>query len=172
MFPIFFFFHVIKMWWVFRISSFFLQLRWSLHPICFLPESLRGIQISDLNIGSLEVCTAAESLHDETFDAASTSHNFLTRGKLSVLTTFHINATKNRLFWMMWQLSLSTALVYIACSKLIIILLCVCASASAPTLRKIAAHKQTPSSKRANEKLKKKSWHLTIWLQLTINFLK
>lgn len=59
---------------------FLLQLRWSLHPICFLPESLRGIQISDLNIGSLEVCTAADSLHDETFDAASTSHNFLTRG--------------------------------------------------------------------------------------------
>lgn len=58
----------------------FMQLRWSLHPVCFLPESLRGIQISDLNIGSLDVCTAAESLHDETFDAASTSHNFLTRG--------------------------------------------------------------------------------------------
>lgn len=58
----------------------FMQLRWSIHPVCFLPESLRGIQISDLNIGSLDVCTAAESLHDETFDAASTSHNFLTRG--------------------------------------------------------------------------------------------
>ncbi|XP_055294991.1 insulin-like growth factor-binding protein complex acid labile subunit isoform X2 [Sitodiplosis mosellana] len=61
------------------------NLRWSLHPICFLPESLRGIQISDLTIGSLDVCTAAESLHDETFDAASTSHNFLTRGNLNVL---------------------------------------------------------------------------------------
>lgn len=69
-------------------SFHILQLQWSIHPICFLPESLRGIRISDLNIGSLEVCTAAESLHDETFDAASTSHNFLTRGKIH----FHLQS--------------------------------------------------------------------------------
>lgn len=87
--------HLIKWFFLFTVVLFFfynvwcnlsnLQLQWGLHPICFLPESLRGIQISDLNIGSLEVCTAAESLHDETFDAASTSHNFLTRGKLHFL---------------------------------------------------------------------------------------
>lgn len=79
------FFYIV---WIISIVNLFmrcmficLQLQWSLHPVCFLPESLRGIEISDLKIGSLEVCTAADSLHDETFDAASTSHNFLTRGK-------------------------------------------------------------------------------------------
>lgn len=78
------------------VFVFCLQLQWSLHPVCFLPESLRGIEISDLNIGSLDVCTAAESLHDETFDAASTSHNFLTRGKNSFcIFAFHnINKCK------------------------------------------------------------------------------
>lgn len=53
-------------------------------PVCFLPESLRGIRITDLTLPSLEWCTETESLHDETFDAASTSHNFLTRGKYAV----------------------------------------------------------------------------------------
>lgn len=63
-----------------RFLSAHSQLRWRSHPVCFLPEPLRGVPISDLRISSLEQCTPTESLHDEGLDAASTSHNFLTRG--------------------------------------------------------------------------------------------
>lgn len=57
----------------------YLQLKWHQQPVCFLPESVRGAAINDLNVHELEGCM--EFIHDEGHDAASTSHNFLERGK-------------------------------------------------------------------------------------------
>lgn len=56
--------------------------------MCFLPESLRGAQITQLNPSLLEWCTETEPLHDEDLNAASTSHNFLTRGELEIFRSF------------------------------------------------------------------------------------
>lgn len=55
------------------------QLRWSHPPVCFQPESLRGARITDLISEGLDDCL--EYIDDEGHDAASTSHNFLERGK-------------------------------------------------------------------------------------------
>lgn len=55
------------------------QVEWPTIPECFLPESLRGASVIDLNVNALDECM--EFFHDEGHDAASTSHNFLERGK-------------------------------------------------------------------------------------------
>lgn len=60
------------------IKSF--QVQWPTLPECFLPESLRGASVMDINVNALDECM--EFFHDEGHDAASTSHNFLERSKL------------------------------------------------------------------------------------------
>ncbi|XP_055837135.1 toll-like receptor Tollo [Episyrphus balteatus] len=60
-----------------------LQWKWDTYPICFLPKSLRGAEITDLDITGLDTCL--EFITDEEKDAASTSHNFLERGGLNTL---------------------------------------------------------------------------------------
>jgi hypothetical protein len=62
------------------------QLKWSQPPVCYLPESLRGLTIKDLNSDRLDDCL--EFIHDEGHDAASTSHNFLEQGHLNILAFF------------------------------------------------------------------------------------
>lgn len=61
--------------------SFSLQLqwKWETYPICFLPKTLRGAEITDLDANGLDSCL--EYITDEEQNAASTSHNFLEAGK-------------------------------------------------------------------------------------------
>lgn len=56
-----------------------LQWKWETYPICFLPKPLRGSEITDLDISKLHDCL--DYITDEEQNAASTSHNFLERGK-------------------------------------------------------------------------------------------
>lgn len=74
--------------------NFFLhtQLEWNIPPVCFLPGSLRGAPITDLDSNALDECM--EFIHDEGHDAASTSHNFLERG----IQTAHIIQLENFFF--------------------------------------------------------------------------
>lgn len=66
--------------------------------MCFLPEVLRGVRISDIGVSALDHCTPSEALHDEGLDAASTSHNFLTRGNsLHFLASPALVIRKNRM---------------------------------------------------------------------------
>lgn len=60
---------------------YFLQLqwKWDTYPICFLPKSLRGSEIINLDIGGLHTCLDYTS--DEEQNAASTSYNFLEHGE-------------------------------------------------------------------------------------------
>lgn len=80
------------------------QLRWKISPACFLPESLRGAQMTDLKPNELDVCV--DLLPDERHDAASTAHNFLMGGTLYSLTSIRFTAiiaptkTKRRPIWM------------------------------------------------------------------------
>ncbi|XP_055375823.1 poly(A) polymerase-like, partial [Condylostylus longicornis] len=58
-------------------------LQWETYPICFLPKSLRGAEITDLDLKGLDTCL--EFITDEENNAASTSHNFLDKGGLNTL---------------------------------------------------------------------------------------
>ncbi|KAH8419476.1 hypothetical protein KR222_008141 [Zaprionus bogoriensis] len=60
-----------------------LQWKWDTYPICFLPKSLRGSEIINLDIGGLHTCLDYTS--DEEQNAASTSYNFLEHGGLNTL---------------------------------------------------------------------------------------
>ncbi|KAL9927373.1 leucine-rich repeat domain-containing protein reduced ocelli isoform 1-T1 [Glossina fuscipes fuscipes] len=60
-----------------------LQWKWDTYPICFLPKTLRGAEITDLDANGLDSCL--EYITDEEQNAASTSHNFLERGDLNTL---------------------------------------------------------------------------------------
>ncbi|TDG40516.1 hypothetical protein AWZ03_013060 [Drosophila navojoa] len=60
-----------------------LQWQWDTYPICFLPKSLRGAQIINLDIGGLHTCL--DYISDEEQNAASTSYNFLEHGGLNTL---------------------------------------------------------------------------------------
>lgn len=66
----------------FMISN---QLKWSWdsYPSCFLPKSLRGSEIKYIDVNTLHTCL--DSISDEEQDAASTSHNFLERGKYIII---------------------------------------------------------------------------------------
>lgn len=66
----------------------FNQLEWSSIPVCFLPKSLRGAPISHLVVSSLDMCT--EPQHDESLNAASTSHNFLMHGTYNQFCHYYI----------------------------------------------------------------------------------
>lgn len=61
------------------------QLKWSWdsYPSCFLPKSLRGSEIKYIDVNTLHTCL--DSISDEEQDAASTSHNFLERGKYIII---------------------------------------------------------------------------------------
>ncbi|XP_011290778.1 leucine-rich repeat-containing protein 15 [Musca domestica] len=60
-----------------------LQWKWETYPICFLPKTLRGAEITDLDANGLDSCL--EYITDEEQNAASTSHNFLEAGGLNTL---------------------------------------------------------------------------------------
>ncbi|XP_064546794.1 insulin-like growth factor-binding protein complex acid labile subunit [Drosophila montana] len=60
-----------------------LQWKWDTYPICFLPKSLRGAEIINLDIGGLHTCL--DYISDEEQNAASTSYNFLEHGGLNTL---------------------------------------------------------------------------------------
>ncbi|EDW39743.1 GL14642 [Drosophila persimilis] len=60
-----------------------LQWKWDTYPICFLPKSLRGAEINNLDIGGLHTCL--DYISDEEQNAASTSYNFLEHGGLNTL---------------------------------------------------------------------------------------
>ncbi|KAH8263170.1 hypothetical protein KR044_005498 [Drosophila immigrans] len=60
-----------------------LQWEWETYPICFLPKSLRGAEIINLDIGGLHTCL--DYISDEEQNAASTSYNFLEHGGLNTL---------------------------------------------------------------------------------------
>ncbi|ALC40167.1 rdo [Drosophila busckii] len=60
-----------------------LQWQWDTYPICFLPKSLRGAEIINLDIGGLHTCL--DYISDEEQNAASTSYNFLEHGGLNTL---------------------------------------------------------------------------------------
>ncbi|XP_065356999.1 carboxypeptidase N subunit 2 [Calliphora vicina] len=61
-----------------------LQWKWETYPICFLPKTLRGAEITDLDANGLDRCL--DYITDEEQNAASTSHaNFLERGGLNTL---------------------------------------------------------------------------------------
>ncbi|EDW77279.2 uncharacterized protein Dwil_GK18170 [Drosophila willistoni] len=60
-----------------------LQWKWDTYPICFLPNSLRGAEINNLDIGGLHSCL--DYITDEEQNAASTSYNFLEHGGLNTL---------------------------------------------------------------------------------------
>jgi len=61
-----------------------LQWKWDTYPICFLPKSLRGAEINNLDINGLHTCLTF--ITDEEQNAASTSYNFLEHGKGSLKT--------------------------------------------------------------------------------------
>jgi len=63
----------------FRFPSLQLQWKWDTYPICFLPKSLRGAEINNLDINGLHTCLTF--ITDEEQNAASTSYNFLEHGK-------------------------------------------------------------------------------------------
>lgn len=76
-----------KTWiWIFNSILFYIQLKWQPPPICFLPESLRGYGITDLDSTKIDQCI--ELIIDEDHDAASTSHNFLDQGNMEILIIF------------------------------------------------------------------------------------
>ncbi|XP_070140446.1 insulin-like growth factor-binding protein complex acid labile subunit isoform X1 [Drosophila kikkawai] len=56
-----------------------LQWKWDTYPICFLPKSLRGAEINNLDINGLHTCLTF--ITDEEQNAASTSYNFLEHGR-------------------------------------------------------------------------------------------
>ncbi|KAH8249002.1 hypothetical protein KR032_005020 [Drosophila birchii] len=60
-----------------------LQWKWDTYPICFLPKSLRGAEINNLDINGLHTCLTF--ITDEEQNAASTSYNFLEHGGLNTL---------------------------------------------------------------------------------------
>ncbi|XP_037710934.1 insulin-like growth factor-binding protein complex acid labile subunit [Drosophila subpulchrella] len=60
-----------------------LQWKWDTYPICFLPKSLRGAEINNLDINGLHTCLTF--MDDEEQNAASTSYNFLEHGGLNTL---------------------------------------------------------------------------------------
>jgi hypothetical protein len=70
----------------FSFFYFTFQLKWHQLPVCYQPESLRGLSIQDLNLDRLDDCL--EFIDDEGHDAASTSHNFLEQGHLNILAFF------------------------------------------------------------------------------------
>lgn len=57
-------------------------MEWPTIPECFLPESLRGASVIDINVNALDECM--DFFHDEGHDAASTSHNFLERSEFTL----------------------------------------------------------------------------------------
>ncbi|XP_059617834.1 insulin-like growth factor-binding protein complex acid labile subunit [Phlebotomus argentipes] len=60
-------------------------LKWSKLPSCFLPESHRGTQISDIDGAGLDFCISVDEEEDEDTNAASTSRNILSQGSLNIL---------------------------------------------------------------------------------------
>ncbi|GAB0098446.1 insulin-like growth factor-binding protein complex acid labile subunit [Sergentomyia squamirostris] len=60
-------------------------LKWSKLPSCFLPESHRGTQISDIDGAGLDFCLSLDDEEDEDTNAASTSRNILSQGHLNIL---------------------------------------------------------------------------------------
>lgn len=64
---------------IFHCDFLQLQWKWDTYPICFLPKSLRGSEIINLDIGGLHTCLDYTS--DEEQNAASTSYNFLEHGE-------------------------------------------------------------------------------------------
>uniref|UniRef100_A0A1B0APZ5 LRRCT domain-containing protein n=1 Tax=Glossina palpalis gambiensis TaxID=67801 RepID=A0A1B0APZ5_9MUSC len=75
-----------------------LQWKWDTYPICFLPKTLRGAEITDLDANGLDSCL--EYITDEEQNAASTSHNFLERGcehiaKSDGTSTFQLQRTRS-----------------------------------------------------------------------------
>uniref|UniRef100_A0A1B0EYS2 Uncharacterized protein n=2 Tax=Phlebotomus papatasi TaxID=29031 RepID=A0A1B0EYS2_PHLPP len=60
-------------------------LKWSKLPSCFLPESHRGTEISDIDGAGLDFCMSLDDEEDEDTNAASTSRNILSQGSLNIL---------------------------------------------------------------------------------------
>uniref|UniRef100_A0A1B0CB91 Membrane glycoprotein lig-1 n=2 Tax=Lutzomyia longipalpis TaxID=7200 RepID=A0A1B0CB91_LUTLO len=60
-------------------------LKWSKLPSCYLPESYRGTQISNIDGGGLDFCVSLDDEEDEDTNAASTSRNILSQGSLNIL---------------------------------------------------------------------------------------
>lgn len=71
-----------------------LQLKWSKLPSCFLPESHRGTEISDIDGAGLDFCMSLDDEEDEDTNAASTSRNILSQGTNKHFPQFWVRGTK------------------------------------------------------------------------------